>query len=37
MDLQDDVVRASRLIGDLQNESLITVRHEALLLGDLLQ
>ena len=37
MDLQDDVVRASRLIGDLQNEGLITVRHEELLLGDLLQ
>ena len=37
MDLQDDVVRASRLIGDLQNEGLITVRHEEQLLGDLLQ
>jgi len=37
MELQDERARASRLIADLQSESLITVRHEALLLGDLLQ
>jgi len=36
MELQEDPVRAFRLIGDLQNESLVTVQDEALLLGDLL-
>ena len=37
MGLADDQARASRLIADLQNESLLTVQWEVLLLGDLLQ
>ena len=37
MGLTDDQARASRLIADLQNESLLTVQREVLLLGDLLQ
>ena len=37
MGLADDQARASRLIADLQNESLLTVQREVLLLGDLLQ
>ena len=37
MGLTDDQARASRLIADLQGESLLTVQREVLLLGDLLQ
>jgi len=37
MELEGDIVRATRLINDLRKESLITVQDEALLLGDLLQ
>ena len=37
MGVVNDQARVSRLIADLQAESLLTVQREVLLLGDLLQ